>query len=49
MESDDIRTRVGGKGGHDGFREAALEIEGEQHERKNSLLRGCGGRRWKWL
>ena len=47
MESDDIRTRVLGKGGDDGFREAALEIEGEEREQKNSLLRGCGRRRWK--
>ena len=49
MESNDIRTRVGGKGGDDGFREAALEIEGEERDRKNSLLRGSGRRRWKWL
>ena len=49
MESDDIKTRVGGKGGDDGFQEAALEIEGEEREWENSLLRGSGRRRWKWL
>lgn len=38
LESNDIRARVVGKGRDDGFREAALEVESEECERKNSLL-----------
>ena len=49
LQSYDIRARVGRKRGDNGFGEVALEIEGEEGERKNCLLSGIGWRRRKWF